>query len=237
MEWLLPLYIGATIFGVGITIADLFGAFSNLVGGETGGDSGDSDGEIDSDGDTDIDGIEADGADGADDIDDVDDADDAGEDADEADDADHTSQSILAHDARRRGSVVLQIMTGFRSLVYFSLGFGPVGWFAISQYGFSTRTLAWSLPVGAVVMVGTRMLRSFMKKDLSSDVKEEELIMEKGVVTVSIKNAQMGKVRIIVGGAALERYARAKDKEEDLPVGTQIRVVDISDECVLVEKE
>ena len=236
MEWLLPLYIGATIFGVGITIADLFGAFSNLVGADSGSDSGgESDGgEIDSDG--------ADGADDIDDVDDVDadDADDAGEEADEADevdDADHTSQSILAHDARRRGSTVLKIMTGFRSLVYFTLGFGPVGWFAISQYGFSTRTLAWSLPVGAVVMVGTRMLRSFMKKDLSSDVKEAELIMEKGVVTVSIKNAQMGKVRIIVGGAALERYARAKDKDADLPVGTQIRVVDVSDECVLVEKD
>jgi membrane protein implicated in regulation of membrane protease activity len=224
MEWLLPLYIGATIFGVGITIADLFGAFSNLVGGESGGDVG-----SDSGGDTDIDGIEADGADGADDIDDVDDVD--------ADEADHAGQSILAHDARRRGSAVLKIMTGFRSLVYFSLGFGPVGWFAISQYGLTTRTLAWSLPVGAVVMVGTRMLRSFMRKDLSSDVKEVELIMEKGVVTVSIKNAQMGKVRIIVGGAAIDRYARAMDKEEDLLVGTQIRVVDISDECVLVEKE
>ena len=212
MNWLLSVYIGATIFGVGVTIADLFGAFSNLVGGES-GDGGDTE----SDGD-DFDDAEADDA--------------AGDEGP----AEHQG-SIVGHDRSYRGSAVLKVMTGVRSLVYFALGFGPVGWFATTQYASRASTLAWSLPIGLVVMVGTRLLRSFMRKDLSSDIKEEDLIMEKGTVTVSIGKGQLGKVRTSIGGVYVERFARARNGESVFSVGTAVRIVDVADDCVYVEVE
>ena len=128
-------------------------------------------------------------------------------------------------------------MTVVRSVVYFATGFGPVGWFATTQYESLMPTLAWSVPVGLLVMVGTRGLRRLIRRDLSSDVVSTDLIMERGTVTVSIGRGQMGRVRISVGGVYKEWYARAKDPEEDLRVGTPVRVVDTGEECVFVERE
>ena len=216
MAWLLPVYIGATIFGVGITVADLIGAFSGLT------DQGEGDADGDDADDVDVDAeMEAD------------DADEGGDDDGAAD----SRGSYVGHDRQHRKSAVLKIMTILRSAVYFTLGFGPVGLFATTQYQSNTATLAWSLPVGLVVMVGTRMLRSFMRRDLSSDIKNEDLLMERGVVTVTIGKGQLGKVKATVGGAYAERFARAKDENSVIPVGSAIRIVDVADDCVYVEEE
>ena len=196
---LLAIYIGATVFGAGVTIPDLLGVFSSLTGGDD-GDADDGDGDAD-DGD--------------------------GDDA----------VSIAGHDRVHHGNAALRILTAFRSLVYFALGFGPVGWFATTQYSTAASTLAWSVPVGLGVMVGTRLLRSFMRRDLSSDIRKEDLIMESGVVTVSIGKGKMGKVRISIGGMQTERFARAKGDDSNIAVGTRVSVTDATDDCVYVEEE
>lgn len=210
MDWIRSLYIAATIFGVGVTVADLVGAFSSLS--EGGGD---------------------DGGDGA--------GDDAGEGDGQADEAGETDGdghlSVLAHDVRRGPGVALRLMTALRSVVYFAVGFGPVGWFATTQYARPAASLAWSVPVGIGVMVSARILRRLFRKDLSSEIKPTDLLMETGTVTVSIGAGAMGKARVVVGGVYVDRFARTNDPEKAIAVGARIRVVDVTDECVFVEEE
>ena len=226
MEWLKGLYIGATIFGAGVTLADMLGMLSNIGSSESDGD-GDSDGDSDGvDVDSDVDAVGLDDGDSsaADEIDS-----DTGETTD-------SDGSIAGHDRRVRRNPVLTILTLLRTLVYFALGFGPVGWFALSQYPSAATTLLWSLPTGAFVAIGTRMLRSFMKKELSSTITKTDLLMEKGEVTVSITEGGTGKVRVILGGVYVDRYAKASDRSS-IPVGSPVRVVDADDEYVYVESE
>jgi membrane protein implicated in regulation of membrane protease activity len=60
--------------------------------------------------------------------------------------------------------------------------------------------------------------------------------MEKGTVTVSVQPNQLGRVRIRLGGALVDRYARSK-LDKPISPGTEIRVIDIGDDCVFVEPE
>ena len=216
MEWLKGLYIGATIFGAGVTLADIFGMLSNI-----GSSEGDGDGEFDS----------AEAADG------LDDGDTSGADEIDSDTGDDTDGSIAGHDRRVKRNPVLTILTLMRTLVYFALGFGPVGWFAFSQYSSAGTTLLWSLPTGALVAIGTRALRSFMKKELSSTITKTDLLMEKGEVTVSITEGGTGRVRVTFGGVYVDRYAKSTDRSISIPVGSPVRVVDADDEYVYVESE
>ena len=236
MEWLKALYVATTIFGVGVTVADLIGAFSNMGedtegdGSDDATDGGETDGAIEFDGGDDAGGGDAD----AGDISDSDSGD--IEVVDEVGDLAGEQGSLIAHDRRNRRNPVLAILTALRTAVYFSLGFGPVGWFATTQYPSLATTLLWSLPMGVVVAIGTRMLRSFMRRDLSSTITHEDLIMEKGVVTVSIATGQIGKVRVLVGGTYVDRFAKSSESDS-LPVGAVVRVVDSDDEYVYVESE
>jgi membrane protein implicated in regulation of membrane protease activity len=129
------------------------------------------------------------------------------------------------------------MLTTARSLVHFSLGFGPVGWFALATGRGVASSLAWSIPVGAVALVGGRLLRRIQRSELDSQFTPEDLIMERGEVLVSIGKGQMGKVRIFLEGTYVERFARANNPEESFRVGTKIRVIDVSDEYVYVEEE
>lgn len=123
-----------------------------------------------------------------------------------------------------------------RNLVYFSLGFGPTGWFALATGETLTATLLWSGGVGIVVLGGARILRRILRSELSSEIRESDLLMEKGEVTVTVAPKQLGRVRVNLGGAYVDRYARSHS-EETLSPGTPIRVVDIGEDCVYVEQE
>jgi membrane protein implicated in regulation of membrane protease activity len=235
MTWLLSLYIGATVFGVGVTLIDFLGLLGDQEddADDGGAEALDSDGgaiEADFDvdaGDADFDGDADADFDGG-----------AGEPA-EADDAGDVEEagSDAGHDIRRRRSIILRIMTGLRSLVYFALGFGPVGWFALSTGQSTMMSLAYAAPVGGVVLLGARLLRRVLRSELTSEIKESDLLMEKGTVTVTVNPGQLGRVRVTVGGAYADRYARGKDTEEPLRPGELVRVVEVSDECVYVERE
>lgn len=228
MEWLTGLYIATTVFGAGVTLADMIGVFSNV--GEGDGDDGGAEGDTDFEGD----GAEDFDGDGGDEtVEATGEGDEAGEEA--VEDADEEG-SMAGHDRRQRRSVVIGMLTALRTAVYFSLGFGPVGWFATTQYASGAATLAWSVPVGVVVAVGTRALRSFMRRDLSSTVQTEELLMERGTVTVSIAPGQVGKIRVQIAGVYVDRYAKSRESEL-LPPGSEVRIVDVDDEYVYVESE
>ena len=224
MSWLLPLYIAATVFGLGVTIADMIGAL-----GSRGESEGDAEGTSE--------GGETDDSEGADASDTADEADGEGQEAEVAV-AHGDRASLLAHDRKEPGTPLLRIMALARSAVYFSLGFGPVGVFATAVQGESALiSLAWSAPVGLVVMIGARLVRRVLRQELDSQLKGQDFIMEKGTVIVTIGAGQMGKVRVQVGGTNADRFARAKDPAVSIAVGTVVRVVDVADDCIFVEIE
>lgn len=246
MGWLLSLYIATTVFGVGVTLVDLLGGFGarseDTSDGEAsgaeddgGGDAedGTADGDEGSGEDTDAEGADEDGAE------------EGGEQEAESDESavgdaavgDAERVSIVAHDRRQRGNAVIRILSVARSVVYFSLGFGPVGLFATLRGESVGIGLVWSIPVGVAVMIGTRLLRKALRQEIDSQFKGEDFIMERGRVIVSIGRGQIGKVRINVGGTYADRYAKAKNNKEDIPAGASVRVVDVTDEYIYVEKE
>jgi len=204
MDWLLSLYIGATVFGAGITLIDLTGAF----GGE----------EADGEGDADDFGGETDGAE-----------------ADDPSDAEH-HPSVLGHDRRTPGDRLLTLFSLIRTLVYFCLGFGPVGWFAVATGEPLGATLAWSIGAGAVVLTGAKVLRRLLRSELSSSVKESDLLLERGTVTVTIMPGQLGKARIKLGNAYIDRYARAKENDARIAPGARVQVVDLGTDGIIVEE-
>lgn len=224
MAWLLSLYIGATVFGVGVTVLDMIGA----LGGDEDADGADAD-AIDSPGaegdtfDTD-DGFAADSDS------------DGGEDAGDDEGGDH-EPAVLGHDRRRSGGLIVRFMSFLRNIVYFSLGFGPVGWFAIATGEAIPATFAWSAGSGVVILLGARILRRILRSELTSDFKETDLLMETGTVNVTIQPGQIGRVRLTIGGAYVDRYARSKDTEVPIQPGTEVRVVDLGNDAVIVEPE
>ncbi|MFP4443349.1 MAG: NfeD family protein [Spirochaetia bacterium] len=222
---LLSIYIASAVLGLGITVIDMLGLFGSES--ETDFDSGEAAGD-DSAGELEFAGEEGD----------VSIPEDSSGD-------DSVQPSALGHDSdeaaavkrkKRKRDAVLTILSGARSVVYFALGFGPAGLFALTQVS-APRSLIWSVPAGAAVLVGGRILRRVLRRELDSQISTEELLLEAGEVTVSIAPGSMGKVRIKYGGSYIDRYARAADPNARIALGTLVRVADISDECVYVEPD
>ena len=248
MDGILTIYIATAIFGVGVTLVDMFGILGShsdddMDGGDHSGDdmdtgdhsADDSDGDFDSD-NTDGDDIDSDvGGDIHGDHTD-DSSDDHGDDIEDgSDDHSHNEGSIVAHDnIRHKKNPVLRLLTILRTLVYFSFGFGPVGWIVYSTDQNSLTSLFFSIPSGIVFAIVGRLLKKLQTQELDSQVKDEELLMEKAEVLVTISNGELGKVRVNLDNTYIERYAKAKIKNEVYSVGTEVRVVDITDQYVIV---
>ena len=233
MGWLLSVYIGAAVFGVGVTLVDLFGLLGDHDGSHDGASGHEADGQVeDGGGDAGGDGDHA----GGESPPEPDSTSAAAGDHDAAEATDHDG-SVTGHDRTDRRSALLGLLTVVRSVIYFCLGFGPVGWFALATSGSAVTSLYWSVPVGVAALFGTRALRRFMRRELNSQIASSELLMERGVVTVSIGAGELGRVRIKLGDVYVERFARAAAKETAIHTGTSVRVTDVSDECVYVEEE
>ena len=234
---LTSIYIASTIFGAGVTVIDMLGILGDLFHESGGahdagshGDHGDHDGAHGDHG-----GFHGDHAGAHGDHGDAAGSEHAGEHAEGLTHAD--KGSAAAHETYSERNVLGQILSIARSVVHFSLGFGPVGLFAVATGRGTLASLAWSVPVGVVAMIGGRLLRQLQRQRLDSQLSDADMIMERGEVLVSIGKGQIGKVRLLVEGVYAERYARAHDPAKSLPVGASVRVVDVSEECVYVEEE
>lgn len=229
MDLLLTIYIATAIFGFGIVLIDLVSAVSGATDGDDGhadGHSGDSDGDADFNGDADGD---ADG--GADGDGDGHEGDhDGASEAHAAHDGSH-----MTHPKKYNKNIIFRILGAMRSLVYFSFGFGSIGWFALATGKSVISSLIWSVSVGIIITVLAKLLRRIQRTELDSQFKNEEIIMSKADVLVSIRNGQMGKVRIHVGSSYVERYAKSSNPAIDIEKGTEVRVIDITKEYVIVE--
>ena len=202
---LYAVYIGTGIFGLGITVIDLLG----LIGDN---DSEGADSASEFDGDADID-AEADI--------DIEGGDDSG--------------SIAGHDIVPKGNSLLRILSAIRSLIYFCLGFGPTGFAALLMKKTAGESLLWGGAIGLIALFGARAIRRIMKKDLNSEIRSEDALMETGIVTVGIGENEIGKVRLTIGGSYVERFAKCADKDRAIAKDTKVRVIDADEEYIYVE--
>ena len=142
--------------------------------------------------------------------------------------------SVAGHERRTQRYIGLKTLTTLRSLVYFSFGFGPIGWIAAAMSHSPLESLLWSVPAGLLFAASGIALRRIQRSVLDSQIRDDELLMEKAEVIVPIEAGQMGKVRAIINGLYVERFARAKEAGDSYAVGAVVRIVSIADDFVIV---
>lgn len=230
METLHALYIALAVFGLGVTVVDLFGALDHGDSGHDGSGHDalghDADGhDLGHDSGThDAVGHEA----GAHDAD--------GHDAVGHDGPGSVFGAVRAEPAgMRRSASVARFIGALRSLVYFSLGAGPTGLVALALGLGARASLLWSVGAGLAIAALALFLRRFLRRDLDSSFKPEDFILEEAQVTVSIASGLMGKAEVRKYGAASEIYVRAKAGDLAFPRGSRVRIIDYRDDCYLVE--
>ena len=191
------LFIAATIFSVGVVAVDMLG----LLGGdggeatEAGGDSGEF-GDLGEVGDA-SNGGEAVGADSGE----IDWTPDSGEEFGPGD----THAGHLGD----QGSPVLSALTYLRMFVYFCLGFGPVGWFAMAGGRNPAIALLLAAAVGSLAVFIAQAFFRFQRSDTDSTVRSNELLRQQATVLVGLSDTTLGRVRVQLGMSILEPYARA----------------------------
>ena len=135
------------------------------------------------------------------------------------------------------GAPVLSFLRVARILVYFCLGFGPLG-LAATAFGSGTAgSLAWALAGGMSSATLAHLFFRFQRTKLDSSVQDEELLMEPATVIVPIADGGMGKVRVHFGQTVAERYACAEHPDERFAVDDRVIISQVTEPCVYVRKE
>ena len=130
---------------------------------------------------------------------------------------------------------VAKFIGTLRTGVYFSLGAGPTGLFALFTGIGGTTSLAWSTGAGVFIAILAKMLRTFVRRDLDSSIKPEEFLMDLAVISVPVSPGALGKALVMRYGRETELYVRCKDQNLALAKGETVRIVDLDDECYWVE--
>ncbi|GAB6088989.1 hypothetical protein [Spirochaeta dissipatitropha] len=227
MDTLLLIFASMAVFGLGVTLVDMFGLL--------GDDSNDSDGSdvLDSDSDSfDGDSLDVDSSDSESPME-----------TDELLDGSsrHQSSSVLASDEKMPANrsffrFVSRSLSLLRNLVYFCLGAGPTGVFGIlTGYGL-LEVLAWSGGAGAGILLAARFIRSLARRDLDSTISINEYLFDEAVITVPVLPGQIGKGTVRRYEREVELYMRSRDSGETLRRGDHARIIEILDEICTVEK-
>ncbi|MDR2767982.1 MAG: hypothetical protein LBB82_06610 [Treponema sp.] len=216
------LYTALAVFGAGVTVIDFLGVMEHAAsqddsgsgddaGADHGGDSG-----ADHSGDHDTEAY-----DGA------------------PDDGAESHHGSYLSPVNRDGGVraVMGIIGLFRTLVYFSLGAGPMGLFGLFTGLAPAASLAWAGGVGTAIAVFARFLRKFIRRDLDSSIKPGELLMEKAELLLPLSPGAISKaaVRQWQYGREVEIYVRSKDKSQSLAKGSRVRIVEFDDDVYWVD--
>lgn len=144
------------------------------------------------------------------------------------------------HDATHEGfhstGAFLSVLRYLRMVVYFSLGFGPVGLIALEMGRRSLESALWAIPSGIGAAFLARAFFRFQQRDVDSSLRDDDLLFERGTVLVSINGENMGKVRLRVGPIVTERYARTADPHDSFRPGDTVQIVEVTEECVYVRR-
>lgn len=131
---------------------------------------------------------------------------------------------------------LLSILRYLRMAVYFALGFGPLGLVAQVAGATALGSLAWAAPGGIAAAVLAHRFFRFQQRDVDSTVRDEELLFEHAGVIVPLSSTAMGKVRVKLGQAVVERYALAEDAGDTFRTGEVVEIVRVEDNCVYVRR-
>lgn len=248
MQSLIILFSALSVYGIGVTIVDMFGVFENTGPAEAGGETGDSgDGEALGGSD---DGAAADSADSGD-ADSVS-ADDDTIGNDQTDDQPGAAaHSLLSFENRKqaelkttrtggvsRGTQIVARSIGMlRGTVYFSLGAGPTGLFGILTGQPVLATLGWSAAAGVMITLISKLLRKIVRRDLDSSIKPEEYLMDQAVISIPVLPGQIGKALVRRYNREVELYVKAKDPLVMLAKGSTVRITDMDEAVYFVEEE
>lgn len=225
---ILPLYVAATVFSIGIVALDFMG----ILGEDQSDDAGDFGEAIDVDG-VDVDGIDVDAVDVDIDVEAV------PIDADGADfEAGHAGGHI--HDlagydvSYRRAGLIISLLSYLRLTVYFCLGFGPTGWMALSSGRGALASLGLASGMGIVALFLALAFFRFQRSNTDSLLKQVDMLQASAVVTIPLSHTVMGKVRIHLGMNVSEQYALAMQPDAEYKTGDRVHILRVTDECVYV---
>jgi len=132
-------------------------------------------------------------------------------------------------------AVISKIINVLRNIVYFSLGFGPTGLFAIFSGLSRTSGLIWACAAGVVMMVLARLLKRFIRRDMDSSIKPDELLQERGVLLLPLEGGAISKAVVRQYGRDIEVYVRCKNKNVTLPKGKEIIIEDYDNDVYWIE--
>jgi len=227
------LFIASTIFSVGVVLLDFLGILGGHHGGDTTGDitaghiagdhmaadlGGHGDvghvaGELGGHGDVGHVAVHVTGEHGAD---------------HHADEAQH---SVSNH---QNAAPILSALTYLRLFVYFCLGFGPMGWVAMTTGQSVFVSLALAAVVGVAAVFLAQAFFRFQRRDTDSQLASADLVGQRATVIVPLDGKTMGKVRIQVGPVVTEQYALAARAGAAFENGEEVTVTSVTDECVYV---
>lgn len=134
-----------------------------------------------------------------------------------------------------RTAAVSRIASFLRLSVFFALGAGLTGLFGIWRGLGPLESAAWSAGAGLVAAGVARLVRGLSRRELDSTVREEELIMDEAVITVSVAPGQLGKAEVRKYGANTELYVKASAPDLAIAKGARVRILDINEEYCTVE--
>lgn len=213
MEALQSVYLAVTIIGAGAIILDVFGLIGHHSSSDSGCDSG----------------FEHGGHHLAHNIEDQ------KTEALPVGHSDSTDNVLAIQKPKERNGVIL-FFSILRNMIYFFIGFGPAGLISY-QKGAGLQSLLLATLLGAVAVFGVKLFRRVMRRELDSQRNEEDFLLEKGEVLVTIPPGQMGKVRIYMEGSFYDRYAKGQDPQKRYPAGHKIKVIEVDENFLLIEDE
>lgn len=151
-------------------------------------------------------------------------------------DAAHGQHDAHAHvqEETQTGQGLLSALAYLRMLVYFCLGFGPMGWAAMGSGWGALRALAVAAPVGMVALFLAQAFFRFQRKNTDSQVAPAELLSQDATVLVPLDDKTMGKVRVQVGLNVSDLYALSAAPGKAFEKGHHVRIERVTDECVYV---
>jgi hypothetical protein len=122
-----------------------------------------------------------------------------------------------------------------RAAVYFSLGAGPTGLFALFTGRSALSGLIWAGAAGIGIAVLGGALRKLIRNDIDSSIKPEEMLMEKAIISVPVSRGRLGKAIVRQFGREQEVYVRGKDKNASFAKGCEVRIVDYDESQFWIE--
>jgi hypothetical protein len=219
---LVIIYTALSVFGLGVTIIDFLGILDRP--GEDSGNGGEADtGGQNDEGQIDDDGQDDDGQGGDGDNNEQDDEHNA-----------HEHGSYLGPGSSGIKAVTL-IMGLLRTAVYFSLGAGPTGLFALFRGLSRGESFLWAAGVGTGIAVLARALRKFIRRDLDSSIKPEEFLMEKAVLLLPLNPGTIAKAVVKQYGKETEIYVKCGNPGTAIEKGAEVRIIDFDNELYWIE--